>query len=243
MGRIADKLVSWIKEKTLAAGCKGVVIGMSGGLDSSVLAVLCQRAFPQNMLGVIMPCHSSPEDKEHALAVAGKFSIQTEEVVLDPVFDALLKALPDDKAELGSSGIAEANVKARLRMVTLYYFANRLKYIVAGAGNRSELSVGYFTKYGDGGVDILPLGELVKREVRELAGFLGIPQPIIDKPPSAGLWRGQTDEDEMGLGYEELDRYLITGEASIGVRQKIESMIAASAHKRLPPPLASLGGE
>ena len=241
--QIADKSVSWIKEKTLAAGCKGVVIGMSGGLDSSVLAVLCQRAFPQNMLGVIMPCHSSPEDKEHALAVAGKFSIQTEEVVLDPVFDALLKALPDDKAELGSSGIAEANVKARLRMVTLYYFANRLKYIVAGAGNRSELSVGYFTKYGDGGVDILPLGELVKREVRELAGFLGIPQPIIDKPPSAGLWRGQTDEDEMGLGYEELDRYLITGEASIGVRQKIESMIAASAHKRLPPPLASLGGE
>jgi NAD+ synthase len=244
MGRIADKLVSWIKEKTLAAGCKGVVIGMSGGLDSSVVAVLCQRAFPQNMLGVIMPCHhSSPEDKEHALAVAGKFSIQTEEVVLDPVFDALRKALPDDKAESGTSELAEANVKARLRMVTLYYFANRLKYIVAGAGNRSELSVGYFTKYGDGGVDILPLGELVKREVRELAGFLGIPQPIIDKPPSAGLWRGQTDEGEMGLGYEELGRYLIAGEASTGVRQKIESMIAASAHKRALPPVASLGEE
>ena len=243
MGRIADKLVSWIKEKTLAVGCKGVVVGMSGGLDSSVLAVLCQRAFPQNVLGVIMPCHSSPEDKEHALAVAGKFSIQTEEVVLDPVFDALLKALPDDKAESGASELAEANVKARLRMVTLYYFANRLKYIVAGAGNRSELSVGYFTKHGDGGVDILPLGELVKREVRELAGFLGIPQPIIDKPPSAGFWRGQTDEDEMGLSYEALDRYLVAGEASTGVEQKIESMIEASAHKRALPPVASLGEE
>ncbi len=241
--RIADKLVSWIKEKTLAAGCKGVVIGMSGGLDSSVLAVLCQRAFPQNMLGVIMPCHSSPEDKEHALAVAGKFSIQTEEVVLDPVFDALLKALPDDKAESGVSELAEANVKARLRMVTLYYCANQLGYMVAGAGNRSELSVGYFTKYGDGGVDILPLGELVKKEVRELAGFLCVPQPIIDKPPSAGLWQGQTDEDEMGLSYEELDQYLVSGEASTGVRQKIESMIAASAHKRMLPPLASLGEE
>lgn len=241
--QIADKLVSWIKGKTLAAGCKGVVMGMSGGLDSSVVAVLCQRAFPQNVLGVIMPCHSSPEDKEHALAVAGKFSIKTEAVTLDPVFDALRKALPGDKAETGARELAEANLKARLRMVTLYYFANQLGYMVAGAGNRSELSVGYFTKYGDGGVDILPLGELVKREVRELAGFLGVPQPIIDKPPSAGLWQGQTDEGEMGLGYEELDQYLVSGEASTGVRQKIESMIEASTHKRALPPVASLGEE
>ena len=235
--QIADKLVSWIREKTLAAGCEGVVVGMSGGLDSSVLAVLCHRAFPQNTLGVIMPCHSNSEDKEHALAVAEKFSIQTEVVVLDSVFDALLRALPDAR------GLAEANVKARMRMVTLYYFANKLKYIVAGAGNRSELSVGYFTKYGDGGVDILPLGSLVKKEVRELAGFLGIPQAIIDKPPSAGLWQGQTDEDEMGLSYEELDRYLVSGEASDGVRQKIEAMIADNAHKRLPPPVANLEEE
>jgi NAD+ synthase len=241
--QIADKLVSWIKEKTLAAGCKGVVMGMSGGLDSSVVAVLCQRAFPQNMLGVIMPCYNIPQDREHALAVAGKSSIKTEVVTLDPVFDALRKALPGDKAETGARELAEANLKARLRMVTLYYFANQLGYMVAGAGNRSELSVGYFTKYGDGGVDILPLGELVKREVRELAGFLGVPQPIIDKPPSAGLWQGQTDEGEMGLGYEELDQYLVSGEASTGVRQKIESMIAASAHKRMLPPLASLGEE
>ncbi len=243
VGQMADKLVSWIREKTLAAGCKGVVVGMSGGLDSSVVAVLCQRAFPQNVLGVIMPCYSSPEDKEHALAVAGKFSIKTEVVALDPVFDALLKALPGDRAESGARGIAEANVKPRLRMVALYYFANQLGYMVVGAGNRSELSVGYFTKYGDGGVDILPLGNLVKKGVRELAGFLGIPQPIIDKPPSAGLWQGQTDEDEMGLGYEELDRYLVSGEASAAVRQKIESMKEASAHKRALPPVVSLGEE
>jgi len=111
--------------------------------------------------------------------------------------------------------------------------------MVAGAGNRSELSVGYFTKYGDGGVDILPLGNLVKGRVRELAIFLGIPQEIIDKPPSAGLWQGQTDEGELGLSYEELDRYLVTGEASNEVKRKIESMIAASDHKRQPPPVAS----
>jgi len=124
-------------------------------------------------------------------------------------------------------------------MLTLYYFANQLKYMVAGSGNRSELSVGYFTKYGDSGVDILPLGNLVKGQVRELAIFLGIPQEIIKKPPSAGLWQGQTDEGELGLSYEELDRYLVTGEASNEVKRKIESMIAASDHKRLPPPAAS----
>ncbi len=238
--QLASKLVLWIGEQVLAAECKGVVAGMSGGLDSSVLAVLCHRAFPQNMLGVLMPCYSSQEDDEHALAVASQFSIPTKVVVLNPVFDALLKALPGDGAEPSVSRLAKANLKVRLRMLTLYYFANQFKYIVAGAGNRSELAVGYFTKYGDGGVDILPLGNLVKGQVRELANFLGIPQPIINKPPSAGLWQGQTDEGELGISYEELDRYLVTGQASIGLRQKIESMTAASAHKRLPPPVASL---
>lgn len=238
--QLAEKLVSWIRDKVLAGGCKGVVVGMSGGLDSSVLAVLCHRAFPQSMFGVIMPCHSNQEDKEHAQAVASKFSIPTKVVVLDTVFDTLLKILPDDKVDPGVSQLAKANLKSRLRMLTLYYFANRLKYMVVGAGNRSELTVGYFTKYGDGGVDILPLGNLVKGQVRELASFLGIPQQIIDKPPSAGLWPGQTDEGELGLSYEELDRYLITGQASTELREKIESMIASSVHKRLPPPVASL---
>ncbi len=237
--QLATKLVAWIREQTLVAGGKGVVVGMSGGLDSSVLAVLCHRAFPQNMLGVVMPCHSSQQDEEHALMVASQFSIPTKVVVLDPVFDALLQALPGDGVEPGVSRLAKANLKVRLRMLTLYYFANQFKYIVAGASNRSELAVGYFTKYGDGGVDILPLGNLVKGQVRELANFLGIPQPIIDKPPSAGLWQGQTDEGELGLSYEELDRYLVTGQTSTGLRQKIESMIATSAHKRLPPLVAS----
>jgi len=233
--KLADKLVSWIKDKVLAAGCKGVVVGMSGGLDSSVLAVLCHRAFPQSMLGVIMPCYSSQEDEEHAQAVASQFSIPTKRVVLDTIFDTLLQALPDEKVEPSVSRLAKANIKVRLRMLTLYYFANRLKYMVAGSSNRSELSVGYFTKYGDGGVDLLPLGNLVKGQVKELASFLGIPQPIIDKPPSAGLWEGQTDEGELGFSYDELDRYLLTGEANNVLREKIESRIAASSHKRLPP--------
>jgi len=237
--QLADKLVSWIRDKVLATGCKGVVVGMSGGLDSSVVAVLCHRAFPQSMFGMLMPCHSSLEDEEHARAVASQFSIPTKLVVLDTVFDTLLKALPGERVEPGINRLAEANLKARLRMLTLYYFANQLNYMVVGSSNRSELSVGYFTKYGDGGVDILPLGNLVKGQVRELAIFLGIPQEIINKPPSAGLWQGQTDEGELGLSYKELDHYLVTGDASNEVKGKIESMIAASDHKRLPPPVAS----
>lgn len=236
-GQLTEKLVLWVRDKVVTARCQGVVLGISGGIDSSVVAVVCQRAFPQNTLGVIMPCHSQPEDEEHARAVASKFSIATATVVLDSTFDTLLQVLPKNQSEPAVTRVAEANLKARLRMLTLYYFANRLNYTVAGSGNRSELSVGYFTKYGDGGVDILPLGNLVKGEVKEIARFLGIPQAIIDKPPSAGLWQGQTDENEMGVSYEELDRYLTTGEAPAELKQKIESMMAISEHKRQPPPL------
>ena len=238
--QVANKLVSWIREKVSAAGCKGAVVGMSGGLDSSVVAVLCCRAFPKSTLGVIMPCHSQQEDSDHALAVARKFSIPTQTVILDTAFDALLKLLPASSADSASSRLAEANLKPRLRMLTLYYFANQLGYMVVGAGNKSELSTGYFTKYGDGGVDIMPLGNLVKGQVRELAGFLGIQQPIIDKPPSAGLWPGQTDEGELGFSYTELDRYLTGGKASNELKKKIEAMIAASDHKCSPPPVADL---
>jgi NAD+ synthase len=122
-------------------------------------------------------------------------------------------------------------------MVTLYYVANQLKYMVAGSGNRSEITVGYFTKHGDSGVDIMPLGNLVKAEVRELARHLKIPREIIDKPPSAGLWEGQTDESEMGFSYAALDRYILTGEAPEELKRKIEAMKAASAHKRAMPPI------
>ncbi len=236
---LTEKLVLWIRDKVLTAGCRGVVVGMSGGIDSSVLAVLSHRAFPQNMLGMILPCFSQPEDKAHAQAVASKFSIPTTEVVLDDILTALLQALSDYKVDSAASHIAQANLKVRLRMLTLYYLTNQLKYIVAGASNRSELAVGYSTKYGDSGVDILPLGNLVKGQVRELASFLGIPQPIIDKPPSAGLWEGQTDEDELGFSYDELDQYLLAGEVSDEVRRKIESTITANAHKCSLPPIAS----
>ena len=234
--QLAEQLVLWIRERVLGKGCEGAVLGMSGGIDSSVVAVLCQRALPQGTLGLIMPCHSNPQDEEHALAVAKKSSIATETVVLDSVFDALLKVLPDDNTNPTGSRLLQANLKARLRMVTLYYFANQRQYMVAGGSNRSELTTGYFTKHGDGGVDILPIGNLVKKQVRELAAFLGIPREIIDKPPSAGLWPGQTDEDDLGFSYDELDRYVLTGEAPDRIREKIEAMVATAGHKRTPPP-------
>ena len=237
--QLAERLVSWIRDRVAAAGCKGVVMGLSGGVDSSVTAVLCHRAFPKNTLALLMPCYSNQENMAHARMVAEKFAIPTKTVVLDSVFDGLLKVLPEDKVNPDVSRLAQANIKARLRMLTLYYFANSLKYIVVGAGNRDELAVGYFTKYGDGGVDIQPLGNLLKGQLKELARFLGIPEPIINKPPSADLWEGQTDEGELGFSYDELDQYLATGETSAEIKKRIESMIAATEHKRQLPPIAS----
>ena len=239
--QLADKLVSWIRDKVAAAGCRGVVFGLSGGLDSAVLAVLCQRALPRSTLGVIMPCHSSQEDVAHAQQMADKFAITTKTVSLDSICDSLLEILPRESNEPAISRLAQGNFKARLRMLVLYYLANQLKYLVIGATNQSELAIGYFTKHGDGATDIMPLGNLVKRQVRELARFLGIPEVIIDKPPSAGLWEGQSDEAELGLSYQELDHYLLSGEASEAVRKKIEAMIAASNHKRLPPQVPDFG--
>jgi len=234
---LAEKLVSWIRDEVTARGCRGVVIGMSGGIDSAVVAVLCKRAFPESTLGVMMPCYSNPEDKAHALLAARKFQIATVEVTLDAVYETIISRLPEYKGKPEQERLAQANLKPRLRMVTLYYIANQLGYMVAGSGNRSELTVGYFTKYGDGGVDILPLGNLVKSQVRELARCLGIPRGIIDKPPSAGLWEGQTDEAEMGLSYEALDNFILTGKATEEVRKKVEAMNARSAHKRSLPPI------
>jgi NAD+ synthase len=237
---LAQKLTSWIRETVLASGGKGVVVGLSGGLDSSVVVVLCKRAFPETTLGVIMPCHNSGIDREHAELVATKFNIPVKVVVLDGVFDVLIEALPSDGYDATTRRLAESNIKPRLRMATLYYFANRLNYLVVGASNRSELSVGYFTKYGDGGSDLMPLGNLVKSQVRDLASYLDIPQEIIDKPPSAGLWEGQTDEAEMGLTYSELDRYLITGEAGKKIKEQIDFMVGKSRHKCCLPSIPPL---
>jgi NAD+ synthase len=170
--------------------------------------------------------------------VADTFAISTVTVNLDKAFDALIQNLPPTEHRL-----AAANVKPRLRMTALYYLAQNYSYLVLGSGNKTELMVGYSTKYGDGGVDLLPLGDLYKTEVWELAGELGVPQEVIERPPSAGLWPGQTDEEELGITYRELDRVLIamTAEATADIApatlNKVEQLIANSAHKRAMPPI------
>jgi NAD+ synthase len=237
MEDLAQRLTTWIREQVTQAGCRGLVIGLSGGIDSAVVAALCHHAFPDNTIAIVMPCHSDRADIDDAQLVARKLGIPTATVTLDDTFDSLLEALPDSGFDPDTRRLAEANLKPRLRMTALYYFANRLRYLVAGTCNRSEIAVGYATKYGDSGADILPLANLLKSQVRELASYLGVPEAIIEKAPSAGLWQGQTDEGEMGVTYEELDRYLSTGQATEKVRQRIDALARATAHKRAAPPV------
>jgi NAD+ synthase len=235
LGELKGRIVEWLKRKAGEAGARGAVVGLSGGVDSSVVAALAKEAFGDSVIGVIMPCGSVDEDAEHARAVAGQFGIKTEFVDIKPVFDMLKQSLPPGK------GIAAANLKPRLRMVTLYYFANLNNHLVLGTGNKSELLIGYYTKYGDGGVDLLPIAGMYKSDVRELARMLGIPQEIVKKPPSAGLWSGQTDEGEIGMSYDELDETLRaienkdTGGIDPARLEKVSQMLEKSEHKRRMP--------
>jgi NAD+ synthase len=242
MEALARHLTDWIAAEVAAAGGRGAVFGLSGGIDSAVVAALAKRAFPHHTLGVLMPCHSDPQDAEDAAIVAHHFDVPQCTVDLAPVYDLLLEQLAVSCTDMPDSRLATANLKPRLRMTTLYAFANQLTYRVLGTGNRSEIAVGYFTKYGDGGADFLPLGDLVKGEVRDLARYLEVPERIVAKPPSAGLWADQTDEAEMGLTYEELDAYLLTSEASPAVKARVDAMHAASEHKRALPRIAPKPG-
>lgn len=228
-----NKIVSWIKKQVKDAHATGIVLGLSGGVDSAVVAALCVKALgPSKVLGLLLPCHSHGRDAQDALLVARKLKIKVKKIDLSKPFDAVTKGLPAGK------GLPRNNLKPRLRMLTLYYFANKYNYLVCGTGNKSELFAGYFTKYGDGGVDILPIADLYKKEVRRLAAELGIPQAIITKPPTAGLWPGQTDEGEMGITYNELDDILARLEQKRkqvlpkSKVDKVKAMMRRSEHKR-----------
>ena len=246
----SDKIVSWLRDRAADAGARGFVFGLSGGIDSAVVARLCQLAAPSRVLGVLLPCYSNSQDEDDARLVANSFHLPLARVDLGQTFDALteslhhaIKGLPSHVPVVDiKQQLPEANVKPRLRMTALYFIANSLNYLVAGTGNRSEITLGYYTKYGDGGVDVLPIGQLLKSEVRALARELGVPAPIIEKPPTAGLWVGQTDEAEMGFSYDTLEKYLAEGEKAVGpaVAQRIERLRATSDHKRQMPPVAEV---
>ena len=230
MEKLRQRMVDWIKMKTNQSQTRGVVLGLSGGLDSSVVAVICTEALgTPNVLALLLPCESEKKDLDDARDVAEKFNLQTELVDLTIIFEQFKKILPP------GDQLALANIKPRLRMLTLYYYANRLNYLVVGTGNKCELKVGYFTKYGDGGADILPLGDLLKSEIKSLAKLVGIPDHIINKIPTAGLWANQTDEGEMGITYPELEDFLLKyekGQSIEGVKaEKIKSMMERAKHK------------
>jgi NAD+ synthase len=237
MKELAAAITEWIKLQVERAGTTGAVLGLSGGLDSAVVGALCARALGDSALGIILPCESSAQDVEHAELVGKAVGLKTELVSLDGALVALEEALGE------SARNVRANLKPRLRMIALYHYANRLSYLVAGTGNRSEIMLGYSTKHGDGAADILPIGGLYKTQVRDLARELGIPAEIVDKPPSAGLWEGQTDEAELGMSYADIDRALgaIDSGRDEGVDPKlvarVRSLINRSAHKRALPPV------
>jgi len=244
----SERIAAWLRDRAAEAGARGFILGMSGGIDSAVVARLCQLALPDRVLGVIMPCHSHAEDELDAVLAAEASKLPTVRVDLSSAYDALaLDVTAAAQAERGHgfppdptrTRIALANIKPRLRMTTLYTIGTQLNFVVTGTGNKSEITIGYYTKYGDGGVDLLPIGSLVKSEVRELARELGVPARVIDKPPSAGLWAGQTDESEMGFTYEDLEKFIEQGASAVSseTAARIQQLINASHHKRELPPI------
>ena len=241
----------FLAEKLRKVGAKGFVLGVSGGIDSAVVLRLCARAVGKDkVLALLMPEKDSPKDDiVDSKRLCGKEGVTFKVVDISEPVEAFKRAIGEkvDRKSL-------ANIKARCRMIALYHYANADRRLVAGTSNKSELLIGYFTKFGDGGADLEPIGDLYKTEVRQLAKEIGIPDKIIKKVPTAGLYRGQTDEGEMGISYGRLDAILLGIELGLGEKEiaeraettvkevtRISNMVRLSSHKRKPAPAAKLG--
>lgn len=230
----------------------GAIVGLSGGIDSALVATLASRAVDVHALLLPDGTSTPQEDMEHAKALATDLGIDYEVIEIGDIVNSFYEKRPKVGPE--ECRLAYANVKPRVRMIMSYFAANLDGRVVLGTGNKTELMMGYFTKHGDGGVDMLPIGDLYKTRVRQLARHVGVPEVIIKKPPSAGLWAGQTDEAEMGATYEEVDAVLYNTfdlgmsldglEKATGVNDATVKMIMErvrnSEHKRSMPPVVSL---
>ena len=228
-----EKRVAFIKSVLKKSGAKGIVFGNSGGKDCALVGILCKAAC-ENTVGVQMPGSTKRNydvDAKDGREVADKFRIETRVVDLTPVKEAELKAL---EAATETTPAAVANIAPRLRMTTLYAIAGAEGRLVAGTGNASEIYVGYFTKWGDGACDFNPISDLTVTEVYEFLRYLDAPKRVIEKAPSAALFEGQTDENEMGVTYAELDSYIAGGEISPDKKEKIDRLHRISEHKRVP---------
>lgn len=220
----------FIKDYLTKSHTDGFVLGVSGGIDSALVLALAVKAVGKDKVyGLIMPCESDPSDAKDAIELCEKFQIKYEIYNLYNSYE-VLKNIILEKHPLNN--MSKANIKVRLRMVTLYAVAQTRNALVLGTDNKDEIHVGYFTKYGDGGVDLLPIARLIKKEVFEASRIMGVTDAILNKKPSAGLWPGQTDEDELGVTYEELDNYLLGKEISLGAKKRIDHLHRISEHKR-----------
>lgn len=228
-----ENRVAFIRQTLAESHASGIVFGNSGGKDSALVGILCKAAC-DNTVGIIMPCASARNfgmDADDGNALAEQFHIETRTVDLTAVREAELSAL---SVATQINQAALVNIAPRLRMTTLYAIAASENRLVAGTGNRSEAYLGYFTKWGDGAHDFNPISDLTVTEIFAFLEYLKAPRCIIDKAPSAGLFDGQTDEAEMGVTYQAVDRYLETGEADAKDLAVIRRFHLRSEHKRSP---------
>jgi len=250
-----DRIVRFLRTHSERIGARHLVLGMSGGLDSSVTAALCSKAMGgQRTLGLCLPEAEtrSPQSVQDAQEVARKFGIRFKTLDITSLVQAAVTLLHPTKMKL--KVVAHGNVKSRLRAMILYYYANTSNGLVVGTGDKSEIMLGYFTKYGDGACDIQPIADLYKSAVRDIARHLGLPRRIFSKPSSPELWPGQIAEDELGLEYSKLDSILwrlerwmppkeISEELGIPLRmvERVRGRWLQSEHKRRPPLAIKLG--
>ena len=242
---------SFIKTYVENSSLNSVVLGVSGGVDSAVVAVLCADLIgKENMYCLFLPDNSTPtQDKRDFYEIVESYQLSFEEHDISDLVESF-----QNFSKIQVDKLIGGNIKARIRMVLLYAYANKKKSLVCGTSNKSELLIGYFTKYGDGGVDFMPLGDVYKTDVIRIAFHLGFPDSIISKPPTAGLWRGQTDEKELKLKYNKLDLILygleckykyekIASECDVNIDDvvRIAQMRKMSQHKRRSPLIPKIG--